>query len=123
MKKRILVFAAMLLFIFSSIAIAFDSSGQSAEKTASAAITSGAAVFHGLVVMSDGTNEITVNGYDNTSNSGKKLFPTWTVTTSSSNRAQALSIMPPVKCTVGIYIEVTVGGGGTVAYMAYFNKL
>ena len=120
MKKRIIIFMMALLLVV-PLAMAFESSWQSAEKTATATITTGAGVFHGLIVSSDGTNAVTVDIYDNTSAAGKLMIPTWTVTTSSSNRVQSLSIGPPVKFTNGIHVVITCAG--TMSYMVYFNKL
>lgn len=119
MKKRILIFILFILLI-PFVVSAFKGAGQSEEKTTTATVVTGSGVLHGLIVMSDGTNAITIDGYDNTAAAGKKLFPTWTVTTSASNRAQSLSISPPVNFSNGVHIVITCAG--TVKYMVYYNR-
>jgi len=92
---------------------------SSTSQTASAAIATSPGYLHGIVVITDGTNSVTVDIYDNASAaSGTKLIPQWIVTTSSSNRAQSYSIDPPIKFSNGIYVVVTTSG--TVTYMVYY---
>jgi hypothetical protein len=113
-----------LLGILLSVSIAWgisDFSQQSATQTGDAAISTSPGYLHGIVVMTDGTNAVTVEIYDNKSAaSGTKMIPTWTVTTSNTNRSQSYSIEPPVKYTQGIYVDVTCAG--TVSYMVYFSN-
>uniref|UniRef100_A0A6M3LP37 Uncharacterized protein n=1 Tax=viral metagenome TaxID=1070528 RepID=A0A6M3LP37_9ZZZZ len=119
-KYWLFLFSALLLVWLPSVhAGPGNFSYSSAEKTASAAIATSSGYLHGIVVITDGTNSVTVDIYDNASAaSGTKLIPQWVVTTSSSNRAQSYSIEPPIKFSNGIYVAVTTSG--TVTYMVYY---
>ena len=92
----------------------------SGEKTDDAKITTGYGYFRGIMLITDGSNSVTVDIYDNTSATGRKLIPTWTVTTSSTNRAQALAFdKEELYYYSGIYVDVTTSG--TVTYMIYYD--
>lgn len=92
----------------------------STQQTADATILTGGGYFHGIAVVTDGTNSVTVNVYDNTAGSGTKLIPDWVVTSSSANRAQTYSVYPPIRVTTGIYVDITTAG--SVKYMVYYEK-
>jgi hypothetical protein len=111
----------LVLWAVPGWAIEKDWVRQSATQTGDAAVVTGPGVFHGIMVITDGTNAVTMDIYDNASAaSGTKLIPTWTITTSSTNRAQTISFFPPVRFLNGIYVDITCAG--TVAYMVYFNE-
>jgi uncharacterized protein YcnI len=118
MKKFIL-----MLSILFAVFLGFNvgNAENSTTKTADASIVSGKGHFLGIIVITDNTNAVTVDIYDNASSaSGAKLIPTWTVTTSSSNMAQTLSFGGnEVRYQQGIYVDVTCVG--TVSYMVYYN--
>jgi len=92
---------------------------QSGIKTSSQTAVSGAGYLYGIMVSTDGTNDVTVVSYDNTAATGTKLHPDWVVTTSASNRAQVLGFDPPVAFNNGVYVSVTTGG--TVSYAVYYR--
>ena len=116
MKKWI--FAVLALILLASPAWA-----NSIGNTADAAVTTGPGYLKGLIVHTDATNACTVSVYDNTAASGTKLFSTWTVTTSATDRTQALSFDDKeVPYGTGIYVDITVGGGGTCTYDVYFES-
>ena len=86
----------------------------STGKTASAAVVTKSGAFHGLLIKADGTNDITINVYDNASAaSGTKLIPTDTVF-DGTVKINSLSLAPPVHFANGLYLEITVAGGGTL---------
>jgi hypothetical protein len=116
MKKWIFVILA--LFLLASPAWA-----NSIGNTTDAAVTTGPGYLKGIMVHTDGTNACTVKAYDNTAASGTKLFSDWIVTTSATDRVQALSF-DDQECPygTGIYIDITVGGGGTCTYDVYFES-
>lgn len=123
MRKFILALIVSLsLFAFALNAGAWSDRymQQTATKTADAACMSVAGYFYGVMVITDGTNSVAVDIYDNTSGSGTKLIPTWTVTTSAASRAATLSMEPPIACNTGIYVDITTAG--TVSYIVYYRE-
>lgn len=89
-------------------------------QTADALIYSDECVFDGIVVMPDGTNDVTVTVYDNSTGSGSTPVPTFTF--SGTGGAQALMMPCSVRMGTGIYVNVTVAGGGTVEYTVYYRN-
>ena len=94
----------------------------SATITASGVITAKRGILHGIIFVTDGTNAVTVNLYDNASAaSGDKLIPTDTIITSSgTDRLQSIGFNPPARFENGCYIELTTSG--TVKAMAYVTN-
>jgi hypothetical protein len=111
-----------LIFVAaSSLSARSDHVTQSTEITSSAAVYTLPGLFHGVVVVTDGSNAVTVSVYDNASSAaGAELIPTWVVTTSATDRIQSYGIWPPVKFDNGIYLELTCAG--TVSAMVYYEK-
>jgi len=119
MKRKILL--TIMLILLATSAYAGMWAKQSAEKTADAAITTSSGFWHGIVLITDGTNAVTVTIYDNaTAASGTKLWPTTTVTTGASDRIQSFGMDPPINFVNGIYVDVTTSG--TVTYMVFFES-
>ncbi len=118
--KKLLILAFLLIAFISTQAYSFtpkevaDSSG---EQTADATILTGAGYFHQLIVMPDGTNDVTVSIYDNTASSGTEILPTMTF--AGDGGAQA---SPPVWVGVGTGIRVDVTTAGTVAYSVLYRS-
>ena len=125
MKKRLflLICPVILGLVYSGPALEIDNMIPSPTKTASAAIITEAGFFYGLTIVTDGTNTATVDVYDNASGaSGTKLIPTWIVPSSATSRVQTYNLYPPVIVANGIYVNLSVAGGGTASYMAYYFK-
>jgi len=117
--KRLVVLLAVLavcLFGFRS-----EYMLMTAEKTADSAAVTGAGYFYGITVTTDGTNAVTMDVYDNTAASGTKLIQTVVFPTSAMARGGAIGWDPPLPFNTGVYVDVTVGGGGTVKYMVYYR--
>jgi hypothetical protein len=117
MKKAL--FIAVLIMAVAAGAWAFDPGNAaytSDEKTADALILTGAGYFHQIVVMPDGSNDVTFSIYDNTSATGTEILPT--LTFAGDGGAQA---SPPVWVSVdsGIYVDITTAG--TVAYVILYR--
>jgi hypothetical protein len=97
---------------------------KAAALTAPAAVSStavtGRAVFHGFIMQTDGSNNVTMNIYDNTVASGTTLMPVDCVILGAS-RIYTFSYDPPVPCNTGIYVEVTVAGGGDCSYQVLYE--
>jgi len=87
-------------------------------RTGDSLINSGITLFGGIIVVTDGTNAVTVEIYDNTSAAGAKLIPTWVVTTSATQRSASIGFGAPIKCMNGIYVDITTSG--TVEYTVYY---
>lgn len=93
----------------------------SGVQTASALIHTGDALFAGIVVATDGTNAVTLDVYDGTTTGGTKVIPQTVIPSSATNRSWALSIDPGLLVRSGIYIVVSVAGGGSCAYTVYYK--
>jgi hypothetical protein len=93
---------------------------QSSEQTADAAITTAGGYLSGIMVITDGTNSVTVDIYDNaTAASGTQLIPQWVIPSSTTSRAATLSFGGVgLKFYNGVYVDVTTSG--TVKYMVYW---
>lgn len=91
---------------------------SSGEKTADALILTGSGIFSQIVVTPDGTNDVTVAIYDNTSAAGNKILPSMTFAGNGGVQAS-----PPIWCCVenGIYVDVTLSAG-TVAYAVMYRQ-
>ena len=121
MKKKLIIILLTLLLVVPAAYSAEPWSKVSAEKTAAAAITTTDGLFYGIAVITDGTNAVTVSIYDNASAaSGTELIPTWVVTSSATDRAQAFSIDPGAIFYNGIYVDITTSG--TVIYKVYYQN-
>lgn len=121
MKKFLM--AMCLVLVVASGAVAFTPAefmGQTATLTADAAAVTGAGFLYGVVIVTDGTNAPTIAMYDALSATGTKLVPDLVLT--ATPRVQTLSLDPALAFNLGVYVDVTVGGGGTIAYMVYYRK-
>jgi hypothetical protein len=120
--KRLFVAILMVLFVLSVPANAFEPgewATNSGQKTADTKILTGAGYLYGIMVVTDGTNAVTVDVYDNTAGSGTLAVPSWTVTTSATDRAQFLPLNIPVGVDNGIYVDITTAG--TVKYNVFYR--
>lgn len=87
--------------------------------TASAASVSGAASFMGLMIMTNGTSDLTIDVYDNDEASGTRVLPTSTFIPGSPKRLVTISIDPGIRCTTGIYVNVS---GTPGAYQVLYDQ-
>jgi hypothetical protein len=92
----------------------------STPASASAAAVTGTAAFYGIIIKTDGTNDVTLNIYDNTSAAGKKIVPT-DIVVSGSQKVWTLSYAPAIKCVNGIYVSISVAGGGSATYQVLYD--
>lgn len=118
--KRILTALLIVLFLSTGV-FAGEWMKQSTQLDDDAAITIKEGVFHGVIIISDSSDYIDMDIYDNaTEASGTKLIPTVRITTSSTDRIQTISLSPPVRFYNGIYVDITTNG--TVKYMIYWEN-
>jgi len=116
--KRIFIALLLVLFLCTG-AWAGDWMKQSAQLDDDSAITTSGGVFHRVIIISDSSDYIDIDIYDNaTAASGTKLIPTTRITTSSTDRIQSISLDPPVRYYNGIYVDITTNG--TAKYMVYY---
>ena len=122
MKKNFLkvLFAVVLLLFLVVSSLAVDWCNYSPVKTASAKILQGAGTFYGVVVATDGTNAVTMSVYDNIAASGTLIVPTTVIPSSATNRVFAVGFTPAVKFNNGLYVAVSVAGGGSCSYVVYY---
>ena len=111
----------MILAIFLAVAPCYGE--QSAELSDDALITDAPGHLLAILVMTDGTNAATIDVYDNNAAAASDvLIPTWTVTTSATDRAQYISFGKGiVRYRKGLYVDVTCAG--TVSYMVYYDPI
>jgi hypothetical protein len=120
MKKLISIIAIILLLTGS--AFAQEWSFGSGQKTASALIATGPGLFYGIAVVTDGTTPVTaISIYNNTTNSGDLIVPTFPALTSSTNRTTSFFVYPPVRFDKGCYADLTIGAGGSLKYVIYIK--
>lgn len=119
MKKAIILLVILMLIGMAGIGMAADQCRATAEKTASAAIITGAGSLCGVMIATDGTNAVTLNIYDNTAASGTKLIPTRVIPTSATSRGWSLSFIPAIPFKTGLYISVATDG--SVSYVPYVS--
>lgn len=116
--KRILLILSLLLLAVPCWAV--DVSYGSGNRTADALIFQGEGLFYGIGLTGDGTNATTVSIYDSLTGTGTLLFPTFVV--AASPATQTLNINPPVRFNTGLFIDITVAGGGTTNYVVYYSR-
>jgi hypothetical protein len=120
MKKRMIIGVAMAVLLVCATAYAQQFINSSDQKTSSALILLGKGKMHGIIVSTDATNAQTFDAYDAVSATGVRLIPTWTVTTSATDRTQSISFYPPVNFETGLYINQS--GSGTGKYVVYYSR-
>ena len=93
-------------------------------KTESASICTGRGFFYGIIVRTDGTNNVTLNVYDSGTASGNRLLPSNIVINGVNNvSGWAFGTDPALKFTAGVYVDASVAGGGTVEYEVLYYKI
>lgn len=117
MKKIIVLLILALLLAAPLKAEEMNASGSYA---ADALVYLGPGLFYGIALATDGTNAVTVSIYDNTTNSGKLLIPTFVAPTSAADRTKSFFVYPPVVFKNGVYVDITCAG--TVGFELYSNK-
>ena len=120
--KRFLVLLIGLAFIVAPVSVGladypWKSLNRTAEQTADAAAVTGAGHFGGIIIATDGSNDVTVDIYDNTAASGNNIIPT--VVCKGSSRIHAIGIDPPTPFFTGVYVDITCAG--TLSYIVYYT--
>jgi len=119
MKKAIRAIAIVAIVLMLATPVwAEEWAKGSGQQTADALIYTGEGVLHGIIVVTDATNAVTVNIYDGVTATGTRLIPETVVTTSAVDRIQAIRPPAPVRFYTGIYVDITCSG--TAKYVVYF---
>ena len=107
------------MFLLIAVPLSAEIQGlSSGEKTADALIKTGSGYFLGIIVMPDGTNDVTISSYDNTAGSGTEFLPTLLIP--GDGGPYVLMMPSALEVRNGIYIDITLGAG-TVAYAIITN--
>ncbi len=132
MRKLIVGILALALVLVGFQAIAHETKwngftvdiARSSVQTASASIATGRGLFYGIIVRTDGTNAVTLNVYDSGAANGTKLTPANLVINGASFvSGWSLGLDPAVTYTSGIYVSVSVAGGGACSYQVLYFPL
>lgn len=133
MKKYNLIMITVILLLAATIAqgglfqfgagkkpVEFNLITQPLIETG-AAITS-KCIFTGFVVKTDGTNNVTLTFHDNASAaSGNLLLPTAVVVPGTA-RIYTFGYSPGVPAYNGVYVTISVAGGGATAVMVLYDQ-
>jgi hypothetical protein len=92
---------------------------KTSPASASAAAVTGNCIFYGIMVRTDGTNNVTLNLYDNTGASGTLILPSSLVIDGSA-RIASIGDDSGLPITNGIYVDVTCAG--TCSYQVYYDN-
>jgi len=78
----------------------------------------GKSIWYGITITTDGTNNVTLDAYDNTGASGTQLLPTMVVT--GSSRITSIGEPEGLPVDTGIYISITCAG--TYSYQVQYDN-
>lgn len=131
MKKHSILFALIIILIFAGPVAADWKSlttgagqvfvGQLTAPTNAGGIAyTGACVFYGIVIKTDGTNDVTFSIYANTAASGPKLILE-DVVVSGVTRIFTYGLDPGIWCTTGIYVKTAVAGSGSYSWQVLYD--
>lgn len=131
--KRYLIVVLAALFVFSlpfhaGASRLFDgqsTSQWSVDKTASAAVVTGACIFHGITIVTDGTNDVTFTIYDGiTAAESTVLVPASQVIAGATwNKMPFMAGQyPGAYMETGIYVSISVAGGGSFKYKVMYEQ-
>ena len=121
MKRFIQTSLLCLVLIVSVFAIAADTLVTPVATATSTPVTE-ACWFQGLALITDGTNNVTLNIYDGTGVTTTRLIPTNSTILGTDYR---FGYKPPfpVRCSTGVHVTIAVAGGGTCAYQVFYSRV
>ncbi len=92
-------------------------SGSSDEKTSSVLLDTGAGVFAGVVINTNGSNDATIIIYDNTSAAGTKLHEQVVL---AGDITGGFTPYPSIGYSTGLYLSIA--GTGASAIVFYVGR-
>lgn len=116
MKKKIIFIVLLSLILFTSVAQAQKGMRTSGLKTEDAAILARPGYFHGIEIITDGTNDASVIVYDNVSAASGTIIFQGTI--KGTNNFGGVIFIDPVEMFNGIYIDMT---GVGMSYIVYYR--
>lgn len=119
MKRSIL--SILLVLLLATSLLALEESQITTTATASGTAVTGAVWFNGIIVKTDGSNNVTLNIYDGTGVTVTRLIPTDFVIPGTE---YYFGYRPPspIRCRIGIYVTIAVAGGGTASYQVLYSR-
>lgn len=119
MFKRLFFIIAILAI--ASTAYAYNPPGgdirASAVLTGDGQAVIGAGYLYGIICANDGTNNWTLDLYDNTSAAGTKLIPSTVITTNADDRSSSIGFNPSVTFSIGVWFQTTTSDpSGCIVY-------
>jgi hypothetical protein len=87
--------------------------------TADGLVFTGRCVIHGVLVGTDGTNDVTVALHNSLDNSGDKIIPSITIDAANDGYGGLLDLN--AGCNVGCYLDLTLAAG-SCEVVVYFSK-
>lgn len=94
----------------------------STALTASGIIMSGPGVLHGLVIITDGKNAVTITLYDNTTNAAGTMTLPASMVFAATPQTQAVGFTPPLVVRSGVYATIAIAGGGTATVYGMIDQ-
>ena len=107
MKKLLLgLLITILCYLPMTYAGPGDAMNYSDSYTADQLVRTGACNLYGIWIITDGTNAVTVEVYDNTSATGSTVIPATIVLGTATNTAKPISFFPPRAYTLGHHSNI-----------------
>lgn len=116
MKKKIILIVLLSLVLLTSLAYAQRGMRTLGLQTADKAILARPGYFHGIEIITDGTNDASVIVYDNASAASGTIVFQGTI--KGINNFGGVIFIDPVEMFNGIYIDMT---GTGMSYIIYYR--
>ena len=95
----------------------------SAVYTASAIIVTGPVGFGGFIFRTNRRDDVILNVYDGTDNTGRRiLLPDFVLSKRAERDIWTMGFNPPIECNDGIYVDLSIPTGSTVSYQIYYDQ-
>lgn len=94
-------------------------SAEPSKKTASGLVYSGACIFHGFLLGTDGVNDVTITLFNNTAGEGEEVVPTCEYDAALMGLNGVTGI--DQYCSNGLYLTMSVDGGGAAEVVVQYS--
>ena len=92
------------------------------SKSESALIKTGVCAFVGLILVTDKVNDVTINIYSNIEASGDARCCPNNMLVRGTSEIFILNYDPPIMTTTGVYVDISVAGGGLCSYQVLYDE-